>query len=339
MAENAIEPATNADRERVHTVDGVTRHLVYSLALVPIVPAASIACTTAVATVFQAADVRLLQSSFSVLVIAGTILIWRRTVLWTTGRKGLTAIVSLIPFVQVAVNLPLWTTAGCLGGITDDFLRMGQHQIGVSIWAWMMIWIWWGWEKLGMMKTTEPLVVRIGVTSVTKRVAASIGMIPLLIGVLIIAGEAARRFLPNLPSGANNELSEPVSFAIVLALAVTVWVLNWRGAVAWSAVAWRRTRNAAIVLLALPSGLMFTFAAVATWAPATILGCLAFVGLGVWMGWTMHIWPMKPEAVAVDPMGPRCLSCGYSLRGLRATRCPECGEEPTLDELWAAGRG
>ena len=31
---------------------------------------------------------------------------------------------------------------------------------------------------------------------------------------------------------------------------------------------------------------------------------------------------------------PRCLKCGYLLIGLRSTRCPECGDEPTLDELW-----
>ena len=29
-----------------------------------------------------------------------------------------------------------------------------------------------------------------------------------------------------------------------------------------------------------------------------------------------------------------CLTCGYSLVGLREARCPECGEQATLDELF-----
>lgn len=31
---------------------------------------------------------------------------------------------------------------------------------------------------------------------------------------------------------------------------------------------------------------------------------------------------------------PQCLSCGYNLSGLTHCRCPECGREHRLDELW-----
>ena len=31
-----------------------------------------------------------------------------------------------------------------------------------------------------------------------------------------------------------------------------------------------------------------------------------------------------------------CPTCGYNLTGLTATRCPECGKQCTLDELFAA---
>jgi ssDNA-binding Zn-finger/Zn-ribbon topoisomerase 1 len=31
---------------------------------------------------------------------------------------------------------------------------------------------------------------------------------------------------------------------------------------------------------------------------------------------------------------PTCPNCGYNLSGLRQCRCPECGKEYALDELW-----
>lgn len=33
---------------------------------------------------------------------------------------------------------------------------------------------------------------------------------------------------------------------------------------------------------------------------------------------------------------PQCPKCGYNLSGLRQCRCPECGAEYTLEELFTA---
>jgi len=33
-------------------------------------------------------------------------------------------------------------------------------------------------------------------------------------------------------------------------------------------------------------------------------------------------------------MPPTCGDCGYNMSGLSQCRCPECGKECTLDELW-----
>ncbi len=38
------------------------------------------------------------------------------------------------------------------------------------------------------------------------------------------------------------------------------------------------------------------------------------------------------QAARIKP--PTCLACGYNLSGLTQCRCPECGTEYRLDELW-----
>jgi hypothetical protein len=68
---------------------------------------------------------------------------------------------------------------------------------------------------------------------------------------------------------------------------------------------------------------------------ATTLGFLPAIGWGVWMATTMWLWPMG-RVDDLSEAGPKCPQCGYLLVGLRQTRCPECGHEPTLDQLWAA---
>ena len=54
------------------------------------------------------------------------------------------------------------------------------------------------------------------------------------------------------------------------------------------------------------------------------------------MALTISLWPRRSEEGVVGSAVPRCLKYGYPLIGLRATRCPECGDEPTLDQLWTA---
>ena len=54
------------------------------------------------------------------------------------------------------------------------------------------------------------------------------------------------------------------------------------------------------------------------------------------MAVTIRIWPLRQAGEYGGDRSPRCLQCGYLLIGLSSTRCPECGSEPTLDELWRA---
>ncbi len=61
----------------------------------------------------------------------------------------------------------------------------------------------------------------------------------------------------------------------------------------------------------------------------TLVVAAMFVFL-VWRNGYVRGWRVAREAP------PHCPSCGYSLTGLNHCRCPECGKEYTLDDLWKA---
>lgn len=48
----------------------------------------------------------------------------------------------------------------------------------------------------------------------------------------------------------------------------------------------------------------------------------------IWKDGYRRGWMSRP----IHP--PRCLKCGYNLSGLTHCRCPECGSEFRLEELW-----
>ncbi|MCK4659886.1 MAG: hypothetical protein KAV82_10235 [Phycisphaerae bacterium] len=118
-------------------------------------------------------------------------------------------------------------------------------------------------------------------------------------------------------------------------VAALLWFLIWRSAVVWSWGVRLRTELAVVVFVGI--------ARVAPHLPDNpdALDCLRYtLPMMAWGGWmiaTTLFWRYRRTA----PLGEmvenlRCQSCGYSLRGLYGTRCPECGEQPTLDELVTA---
>ena len=120
--------------------------------------------------------------------------------------------------------------------------------------------------------------------------------------------------------------------AIWAPLACLLWVLIWRSVVHWSWTTRVRTCLAATVFLCL--------AMTAPYLPedpeisSAVRWLLPLIVWGGWMIATMLLWRFR-EAALPDRVEEclRCPSCAYSLKGLYGTRCPECGEEPTLDEL------
>lgn len=129
-----------------------------------------------------------------------------------------------------------------------------------------------------------------------------------------------------------------VSECISALLFVTAWLAIWRAQVTWNR--WRRQLTFVSVLWSLGAGSIVGLA----------LGMLAneevgllFVGLVWFVSWipsTALIWretarerAVRLRAVAVGTLA--CPHCGYNLTGLHEARCPECGTQYTLNELFA----
>jgi hypothetical protein len=131
----------------------------------------------------------------------------------------------------------------------------------------------------------------------------------------------------------------PQAIALSAIIAAGVWILIWRRAVAWSLFVIRQTSVSALLCFGLPVAAQFLFWNQVTAVAEVIVACLPVLGWGAWMAVTINMWPVgvsDPQRIMVSP---RCLKCGYLLIGLRSTRCPECGDEPTLDQLWKATDG
>jgi len=324
------DPATNDAAAQRRAWTGATlRRLVCALALVPIVPATAFiaaACCEQWLGRTGFDNTRWTNLFTAVVTVAASVLIWRKLILWTLGRTALTALVAMIPFVQVVYAQPLWD-AGC---VANEILRTGQEQVSIGLYVWAAVWVWWGWERWPLRTSKQTAAERRPkMPPVAKRIVASMGTIPFAVGLFFIVIQVYEDLL-SLPA----RVGWPASFATTAVAAVAAWILIWRTRVAWTAPVITWTIASAALLLGVPSAATFFLPDVGNVA-ATTLGFLPPIGWGAWMAATMWRWPMR---AVIDPTtaAPRCTRCQYPLTGLCHTRCPECGHEPTLDELWSA---
>ncbi|MCG3129729.1 MAG: hypothetical protein FLDDKLPJ_00464 [Phycisphaerae bacterium] len=166
-------------------------------------------------------------------------------------------------------------------------------------------------------------------TPTARRILASIGAIPITVGIFLIVVIAL--------SSLSN-IGHPVSLALAYALCAVfftlLWMLIWRGLVVFRRdVIWGTTGWAALLML-LPCVVIVLLPNLGS--PASNARDLApLLGWGAFMIVTVSRWPIH-DTSDVPSSGPLCPSCGYALTGLTRTRCPECGCEPTLEQLWQA---
>lgn len=317
---------TAAPRPRTR-FDSITRRFVLTLTLVPIVPAASLMVAAVMDTFAPGTNSasRCFQISLTVLWMAGLLVICRTAVMWTLGRTGLTALVSVLPLVQVVWNRPLWN-AGC---ISDGLLLAGQNFTSCGLWTWLTVWVWWGMEKAVM--ADEERVRSSRRSAWLARLGASLGMLPIACGLFWIVAVFFETFTSLGPTSGIAW-----TYGVCAAVMLAAWLMIWRRPVAWDEGVLAMTLISWLLLVGVPVVALLFVPGIFTgplWQ--TLSYSAPLLGWGLWLGWTMWYWPMRAEALLAPADEPSCLKCGYSLRGLKATRCPECGDEPTIDELWA----
>lgn len=309
----------------------MARRFVFSLALLPSVPAAA----TVVLVWYQDiggnipvsfGELRIWQGLFSLFWIAGLLLIWRSAVLWTVGRRRFTWVIGVVPFVQVAWAQPLWTMPGCRF-VSDELLMVGQHQVSAGTWVWLAVWVWWGTEKW-IMRSCESSRVGERMGPIGRRLVAFLGMVPVVFGIFVIALVAAEDLL-------KTAYALHLGMGAAALAAAIIWSLIWRRVIVWTAATLRSLACSTLLLMGLPIIMWAVLTSSVREAHSVMLGCLPLIGWGVWMAWVTTRCPMRLN-LDESAGGPSCPSCGYSLRGLTTTRCPECDCEPTLDQLWAA---
>jgi len=155
--------------------------------------------------------------------------------------------------------------------------------------------------------------------------------IPMLASIAVLCG------VPWVWSGAMGEMTDfraalAYSNLVWAVVAILSWLLIWRTVVLWSPATRTTTCGLALAFLGL--------AVAAPSAPPQgnsgeiYRVMVPIMAWGWWIIATTSLWQFQEVALR-GPLQERlcCSSCGYSLRGLYGTRCPECGEQPTLDEL------
>lgn len=307
--------------------------LIASLTLAPMVPVlAGLSVTAADSTGLLSTlpgfdDIRWFNLALAVLTTLSAWFLWHRFICWTLDRAIVSAAVGFIPFVQVIVAVPLWRGSGCFN-VTDTILQISQEQAAVAFFAWTSTWVWWGSARFG---PAHPPQTRWRMTTSALRILRSLAVFPLTFAAFCISIEFADSF-----TSLSGSQTYAFAYAAAAAVAILCWILIWRKAVAWTNEVLRLTilSGFLLIVVAISASLL------ADQTDVAILGTLLFfapiIAWGVWMIFLVRLWPLRSERAegAARAEGPACPGCGYSLSGLSHTRCPECGLEPTLDELW-----
>ena len=168
------------------------------------------------------------------------------------------------------------------------------------------------------------------------RILRSVILTPLAIGLfvvlLIVIGEVFRL---------RQEFGLIWAVIFTAAFVVFYWLGTWRHTVHWTP----RRKIMTVFSIALLIGLLALPLIDANpsrrrpWREIMVI--VGLLGIPLWLAVTVAIWRETPaERVqrlqASSGKALFCPKCGYNMTGLYESRCPECGERFTLDQLLAA---
>ena len=123
----------------------------------------------------------------------------------------------------------------------------------------------------------------------------------------------------------------------------TYWVLLWKPIINWTPARIKGTVIATI--LALGTGVLFGGLLLISSGDVDVgIGLGGIAPLVSFLLFTIWVWREK-EQERLERLSRsegtliECAGCGYDMRGLRTTSCPECGASPTLHQLMAGQGG
>jgi hypothetical protein len=172
------------------------------------------------------------------------------------------------------------------------------------------------------------------------RILLSVFMFPLGVIVYVLVFVVGADMLRGYSPRTDAELFIASGVA-TWAFVAGYWCLLWRSSVRWDS---RRVVGTLLgAAAALGAGTFFGLCA-GVLVPRSGSGFGAFIGgvlaIVLWLIATVVIWRETPEeraqrVRASSRSAITCPTCGYNLTGLSESRCPECGNKFTLDELLA----
>lgn len=118
---------------------------------------------------------------------------------------------------------------------------------------------------------------------------------------------------------------------------VCCWlIMVWKTHIRWTSKRIYQT------VLTIPAAISVGIAVgvVSNWAsywgrePFSLIGSI--VALASWPLMAVLVWRETPEERQRRTTVVSCPECGYDLHGLSECRCPECGQQYTIDQLYAA---
>ncbi|NOX59094.1 MAG: DUF1345 domain-containing protein [Planctomycetes bacterium] len=167
----------------------------------------------------------------------------------------------------------------------------------------------------------------------------------IILAVLVLPiSNVLQMFLSSAVAFASNQQSVLISTGAalgVLVFVVTYWLLLWRSSVQWTPSRIRRTWLIVVLAMAFGALVLGFFAAISS-MPVPFAATLAGYTMPVaWILGTVFVWRETPKermerlkTYGTDAVC--CPMCGYNMTGLKETRCPECGAQFTVDELYTA---
>lgn len=177
-------------------------------------------------------------------------------------------------------------------------------------------------------------------TNLLARILLAMMLFPLAVTVYLVV------LFPVMALTGYTRFGDTVSFLLTTgatALFVGIyWLRLWRHSVNWRAGRVRRTVLAAAgcVLAGVVVGTIMTWLTDIN-TPSFGIFIAGLVAMVSWLPITIVLWKETPleranrlRQAATDVLF--CPRCGYNMTGLYEARCPECGAQFTLNQLYAA---